>query len=144
LKLTDQQEAIANHTAGPALVFAVAGSGKTTCLVHRIKRLIDRRVVPPERILATSFNNSAVRDIVAQLAALGVSPKVNCRTLHALGYSIIRSAVQRKYLGREWLNRAQPEELHSQLTGQTIIQLAIEDGSRSPGFGAQVCPPGAS
>jgi superfamily I DNA/RNA helicase len=128
LKLTDQQEAIANHTLGPALVFAVAGSGKTTCMVHRIKRLIDKRIFAPERILATSFNNSAVQDIMALLAALGVSPKVNCRTLHALGYGIIRSAVYRKYFGREWLNSAEPEELHSQLVGQTITQLAIENG----------------
>jgi DNA helicase-2/ATP-dependent DNA helicase PcrA len=128
LKLTDQQEAIANHTLGPALVFAVAGSGKTTCMVHRIKRLIDKRIFAPERILATSFNNSAVQDIVALLAALGISPKVNCRTLHALGYGIIRSAVYRKYFGREWLNSAEPEELHSQLVGQTITQLAIENG----------------
>ncbi|MCB0291258.1 MAG: UvrD-helicase domain-containing protein, partial [Calditrichaeota bacterium] len=89
MKLTDQQMAIVQHTTGPALVFAVAGSGKTTSMVQRIKHLVERRVVPAEQILATSFNNSAVRDIVAQLKTAGVKGKVNCRTLHALGYHVV-------------------------------------------------------
>ncbi len=128
MQLTDEQQAIVEHTWGPALVFAVAGSGKTTCMVQRIKRLVEKKIVPPERILATSFNNSAVQDIIAQLAALGVPATVQCRTLHALGYQLVRMAAARKYLPGEWLAGQDPESLHSRLIGQTLTQLAMEQG----------------
>jgi DNA helicase II / ATP-dependent DNA helicase PcrA len=35
LTLTDQQQAVVDHPLGPALVFAAAGAGKTTAMVHR-------------------------------------------------------------------------------------------------------------
>lgn len=129
VKLTDQQEAIVRHTFGPALVFAVAGSGKTTCMVHRIKHLIEQKVVPPDQILATSFNKSATEDIRRQLQQLGVASGVTCQTLHALGYGLIREAVRRGYLSRRWLhNEIDPEEAHSRLIHLTVTQLAIEAG----------------
>ncbi|MCB0162060.1 MAG: UvrD-helicase domain-containing protein, partial [Caldilineaceae bacterium] len=59
LALTPQQQAIVNHDTGPALVYAVAGAGKTTAMVHRIARLVGDRIFAPERILATSFNRDA-------------------------------------------------------------------------------------
>ena len=130
MKLTDQQMAIVQHTTGPALVFAVAGSGKTTSMVQRIKHLVERRVVPAEQILATSFNNSAVRDIVAQLKAAGVKGKINCRTLHALGYHVVYLAAQKGYLNKIWLRRQRqdPENLGSRLIGQVLSRMAQEDG----------------
>lgn len=128
MQLTDQQQAIVEHTWGPALVFAVAGSGKTTCMVQRIKRLLEKKIVPPEKILATSFNNSAVQDIIAQLTALGVPSTVQCRTLHALGYQLLRMAAARKYLPREWLAGRDPEGLHTRLIGQTLTRMALEQG----------------
>lgn len=130
MKLTDQQMAIVQHTTGPALVFAVAGSGKTTSMVQRIKHLVERRMVPAEQILATSFNNSAVRDIIEQLKAVGVKGKVNCRTLHALGYHVIYLATQRGYLDKIWLRkqRQNPEDLGSRLIGQVLSRMAQEDG----------------
>lgn len=128
MQLTDQQQAIVEHTWGPALVFAVAGSGKTTCMVQRIKRLVETKTVPPEKILAASFNNSAVQDIIAQLNALGVPSRVQCRTLHALGYQLVRMAAARKYLPREWLANQDPEGLHTRLVAQTLTQMAMEQG----------------
>ena len=46
-QLTAQQGAIVGHNHGPALVFAVAGAGKTTAMAHRIGRLVADRVFPP-------------------------------------------------------------------------------------------------
>ena len=46
LNLTEEQAAIVAHDVGPALVFAVAGAGKTTAMVHRIERLVRERVFP--------------------------------------------------------------------------------------------------
>lgn len=130
MKLTDEQQAIVNHTTGPGLVFAVAGSGKTTSMVHRVKHLLDKRIVTPDKILTTSFNNSAVQDIILQLAETGVENGVHCRTLHAIGFAVIRNAVQRRYLSREWLqrNNRDAESISRQLISKTLVQLAMEQG----------------
>jgi hypothetical protein len=69
--LTEEQQQIVAHDHGPALVFAVAGAGKTTAMVHRIERLVRERVFAPKTILATSFSRAAVKDIQK---ALGVGP----------------------------------------------------------------------
>ena len=49
---TPQQREAIEHHAGPMLVVAGAGSGKTSVLVERIARLIREHSVPPEEILA--------------------------------------------------------------------------------------------
>ena len=67
IKLTEQQQAIVNHDHGPALVFAVAGAGKTTTMVHRIERLVREKVFSAGQILATSFNRAAASEIRTKL-----------------------------------------------------------------------------
>ncbi|MGH1365122.1 MAG: ATP-dependent helicase [Calditrichia bacterium] len=127
MRLTDQQQAIVNHLRGPALVFAVAGSGKTTCMVHRIKNLTEQGIVRPNRILATSFNTAAVRDITTQLQDLDVSG-VDCRTLHSLGYHIIRLATQHGFLDKGWINRQSNDNIGEQLIGKTLTSLSRSSG----------------
>ena len=68
LQLTDQQQLVVNHDHGPALVFAVAGAGKTTAMVHRIERLVREGVFPAEKILATSFGRANVHDLRRELS----------------------------------------------------------------------------
>jgi len=41
-----EQAEEAESANGPALVFAVAGAGKTTAMVHRIQRLVAERRCP--------------------------------------------------------------------------------------------------
>ena len=48
MKLTDEQLKAMGHNGGPALVLAVPGSGKTTMLLSRTKRLIDEGVPADE------------------------------------------------------------------------------------------------
>ncbi|GIW33059.1 ATP-dependent helicase [Meiothermus sp.] len=92
LRLTDEQQAIVAHNEGPALVFAVAGAGKTTALVHRLERLVRERVFEPRRILATSFSRMAVDDLRRALTRWPHTHGVQVSTLHALGYRIVRKA----------------------------------------------------
>lgn len=94
LTLTDQQQQIVAHTYGPALVYAVAGAGKTTAMVHRVARLVGERVFAPDQILVSSFNRAAVDDIGRRLAQWPECRRVARQTLHALGYTIVRHAAE--------------------------------------------------
>ncbi len=91
-RLTDEQQAIVAHNHGPALVFAVAGAGKTTALVHRLERLVREKVFDPRKILATSFSKMAVDDLKKSLGAWPHTTGVQVSTLHALGFRIVRKA----------------------------------------------------
>ncbi len=98
LQLTPEQQEVVDHTLGPALVFAVAGAGKTTAMVHRIEKLVREKIFPPGRILATSFGRSNVRDLQEALRTWPHCRPVEVRTLHSLGFNIIRRAQQEGYL----------------------------------------------
>lgn len=92
VELTDEQRRIVAHEEGPAVVFAVAGSGKTTSMVHRIERLVREDVFPPEAILATSFSTATVSDLEEALQAWPHCRDVDTRTLHSLGHKLLREA----------------------------------------------------
>ena len=124
-QLTEEQRRIVRHGEGPALVFAVAGAGKTTALVHRVARLVERGVAPGD-ILASSFSRATVRDLEAGLRALGLSG-VGCRTLHSLGRRLIQQAEAEHH----WSRRLGDEDVHpgrlgSVLAGRALSRLARE------------------
>jgi hypothetical protein len=98
IQLTDQQQAVVDHNEGPALVFAVAGAGKTTAMVHRIERLVREHIFPAEQILATSFGRANVVDLKRTLAPWPYCRAVDIRTLHSLGLDILRRAQRHGYL----------------------------------------------
>ncbi len=120
-KLTEEQQAIVAHDSGPALVFAVAGAGKTTAMTHRIERLVREQVFPANAILATSFSKSSVKDIKTALSRWPHCGPVQVQTLHAVGWGILRLA-QRRGLGREFNLGSNDEGSDSRLLGMTLGQ----------------------
>jgi len=86
-----QQEAVA-HVAGPMLVLAGAGSGKTRVLTVRLARLIDEHGVDPRHILAVTFTNKAAGEMKARVTQLlGAEPDgMWIGTFHAVCARLLR------------------------------------------------------
>ena len=90
--LNDAQREAVTHDAGPLLIVAGAGTGKTTVITRRIAWLIAQRRVRPEEILALTFTDKAAAEMeerVDQLAPYGYAD-VEIATFHAFGDSLLR------------------------------------------------------
>ena len=94
MQLTPQQLKIVNHDKGPALVFAVAGAGKTLAITHRIARLVREEVFRPEAILATVYNKAAATKLQEDIRRLCGVDGIHACTLHSLGNQIMGRAVR--------------------------------------------------
>jgi DNA helicase-2/ATP-dependent DNA helicase PcrA len=99
ITLTDEQQRIIEAPAGHYLVTAVAGSGKTTTLAHRIRYLLDHGT-QANRMLVLMFNRAAKMDFEAKLSSVlqGYNTQPEIRTFHAMGYRLYQRFVKEGYL----------------------------------------------
>ncbi len=90
--LSAQQRASVEHAAGPLLIVAGAGTGKTLVIAHRIAHLIASKRAKPHEILALTFTESAATEMeerVDRLVPYGYTD-VALSTFHAFGDRILR------------------------------------------------------
>ena len=91
-ELNSVQTAAVEHTDGPCLIFAGAGSGKTRVLTHRIAYLLEKKKVIPDRILAMTFTNRAAGEIKKRLLEMvgDVAQDIWTGTFHSVCVRMLR------------------------------------------------------
>lgn len=87
--LDEQQRAAASCVAGPVVIFAGAGTGKTRTITHRIAHVVESRVADPSAILAVTFTTRAAGELRGRLSSLGVDG-AQVRTFHSAAYRQLR------------------------------------------------------
>lgn len=94
--LNDMQKEAVCHKAGPLLILAGAGSGKTRVITHRIANLIDNGVAP-YHIMAITFTNKAAQEMKERVAAIleDDNNSVFVSTFHSTCVRFLRKDIER-------------------------------------------------
>lgn len=90
--LNEEQTQAVTHAAGPLLIVAGAGTGKTTVITRRIAWLIEQKMAKPEEILALTFTDKAAGEMEERVDLLLPYGYVDIQisTFHAFCEKILR------------------------------------------------------
>ena len=94
--MNERQKEAVQHTQGPLLIMAGAGSGKTRVLTHRMAYILAEEEVHPWNILAITFTNKAAREMKERVSQL-VGPKAEdmwVSTFHSMCVRILRRDIE--------------------------------------------------
>jgi DNA helicase II / ATP-dependent DNA helicase PcrA len=89
--LTAAQRAVVEHDGGPAVVVAVAGAGKTTTMVARVRHRVAAGRSDPRHLLVVSFSRAAIAAVRRQLGADPAVAGVDVRTFHSLAHVLLQA-----------------------------------------------------
>ncbi|MBX7235988.1 MAG: UvrD-helicase domain-containing protein [Caldilineales bacterium] len=137
-KLNEPQKQAVTTTAGPVLVLAGPGSGKTRVLTHRIAWLVQELRVEPYRILAVTFTNKAaevMRERTEELLAgggnLGGSLSgMMLGTFHRICARLLRIQAERIGLNPRYVIFDSDDQL--EVVKQALRDLNIDEKRNSP------------
>jgi DNA helicase-2/ATP-dependent DNA helicase PcrA len=127
----EQREAVL-HVAGPLLILAGAGSGKTRVIVERIAHLVGNGHARPGEVLAVTFTNKAageMRSRVERLLGAGCHD-VWLSTFHALCARVLRREAPHVGLPREFVIYDSTDQLSA--VKQVMRELQIDEAFVQP------------
>ena len=97
IKLTDEQRKVVEDFGATMRVLAGPGTGKTFCIVERIRHLLSTRKISSKEICAITFTTAAAGQLRERLEEKGFNPSslpyVN--TLHGLAMGILKKHFKR-------------------------------------------------
>ena len=122
-QLNPQQRAAVEHTEGPLLILAGAGSGKTRVIAYRIAYLIESCGIPPHSILAVTFTNKAadqMKERVRGLLSQSLDSLPHISTFHSFCVSVLRRHIDRLGYGRDFT-------IYDEDDQQRVVKIAVQD-----------------
>ena len=131
--LNTEQRSAVEHSQGPLLVVAGAGTGKTRVVTYRIAELIRHRT-PPDRILAVTFTNKAADEMKqrsAQLLGKRLPKEPEISTFHSLCVRILRRSITQLGYPTDYgiCDRGDQESI-----ARTVLrEIKVADGLLRPG-----------
>jgi DNA helicase-2/ATP-dependent DNA helicase PcrA len=125
--LNPAQRAAVEHTSGPLLILAGAGSGKTRVITHRIAYLIQERHAEPGQVLAVTFTNKAAEEMRTRVEQLVGE---DCRqiwlsTFHSLCARLLRREAPAINLTRDFVIYDSSDQIA--VVKQAMKALDIDD-----------------
>ena len=88
MQFNEQQKQVIDFKDGNCVVLAGAGSGKSTCLVSRIRNLIDNGVDEKD-ITTITFTRGSADDLKRKLKKLNIE-NIRVGTYHSICMNILR------------------------------------------------------
>jgi DNA helicase-2/ATP-dependent DNA helicase PcrA len=134
--LNPPQKEAAEHTEGPLIVLAGAGSGKTKMLTSRIAYLMDVRGVPGNRILAVTFTNKAAREMKERVerhlhsTSTGYYGIPEIGTFHAICVRLLRRELAATPFTKPFVIYDDSDQLS--LVKRVVEKLGIDEKAFSP------------
>ena len=130
--LNPPQKDAVRHVAGPLLILAGAGSGKTTVITRRIAWLIEEEGVSPSSILAVTFTNKAADEMRERVQRLVSVPaeQLWVSTFHSFCTRVLRREGDRTPVGRDFVI-FDPSDQKS-LVKQVLAELKLPEKQFHP------------
>ncbi len=90
--LDDAQQRVVSHAAGPLLVLAGPGTGKTTAIVEAVVHRVSDRGIDPARVLVLTFSRKAAEELRERITVrLGRTTRQPLAlTFHSYAYALVR------------------------------------------------------
>ena len=125
--LNQAQRRAAETIAGPILIVAGPGSGKTRVITQRIAYLVRVCGISPYRIAAVTFTNKAAREMRDRLSRLlgERAEELTCGTFHSFCAPILRREGHHVGLDRSFVIYDQDDQLK-------LVKRAMEEANIDP------------
>jgi DNA helicase-2/ATP-dependent DNA helicase PcrA len=126
-----QREAV-QHTEGPLLIVAGAGSGKTRVIVHRLAFILAERLAPPSEVVAVTFTNKAAGEMKERVEAMAGARQGGAQvaTFHSWCLRLLRREARRLGFGDGFLVYDDADQ--SAVIRGCLADLQIDDQSFPP------------
>jgi DNA helicase-2/ATP-dependent DNA helicase PcrA len=130
--LNPQQREAVQHTEGPLLIVAGAGSGKTRVIVHRLAYILARGLAPPHQVVAVTFTNKAAGEMKERVERLVGADRGGAQvsTFHSWCLRYLRRHADRLGYTNEFLVYDEADQ--AALIKECLAELSIDDKTFTP------------